>query len=374
MNAAQQPSISGVEYRRRLETVRKEAIDGGFDALLAYSHSPRPGHVLYLTGYVPFNGSGLFVVTPDSCQLLIDADWDLAAAEAATWLERDQVRATSEYAREVDQLLGSRSTRIGILGLDLLPASVYKSLTESSTARTYDDATRLLDRMRSVKSAEEIVLLREAGRITSAGSRAFSAGVDAGVSELELALAVEAAMKRAGSGRFTFPTSLGSGLRTVFVAATPTAKRITEGEVVLLDCGGTYQGYCGDQSRTAVVGEPSNEQRRLLETVLQMYQECIPLLRPGVPVAEMHRTASQLAEEEGFEYAYSLTGHSLGCESHESPVIEADAVATFEENMVVAVEPGLHVEGVGGARIEDVFLIAEDGPEALTTGPLQLWE
>lgn len=362
--------ISKDEYQRRIDSCRSAAEARGLDALVAYSHTLRPGHVLYLSGYVPFNGTAAVVVSPDSCRLLTDADWDLAAARSTSWLDDSSVDHSDDFASAIAGALGSGSTRVGVIGFDLLPASVYTRLTEATRAR-FEDSGDILDGLRAVKSAEEIALMRTAGRITDAGTEAFRAELRAGMTELELAVAVESAIKLAGTHRLTFPTNLGSGKRTVFVSPSPTSKVIEDGDLVLLDCGGTFGGYCSDVARAGVVGRASSEQRRLLDGILEIYEECQRLLTPGRPLKEIHLTASERAARLGLPYGFD-TGHSIGCENHELPVIDGNAAAVLEPNMVMAIEPSVIVEGFG-ARLEDTFLITANGAEPLTSGSLRLW-
>ena len=258
-----------------------------------------------------------------------------------------------------------------MIGFDLLPASVYTRLTETTQCR-YQDSGRILDALRAIKSDEEIALIREACRITDAGTEVFSEQLEAGITELELAVAVESAIKRAGTHRLTFPTNLGSGTRTVFVSPIPTTKRIEDGDVVLLDCGGTFAGYCADVARAGVAGRTSADQRRLLDGLHEIYQECRSLLIPGRPLKEIHQTAAAIASRLGLPYGFD-TGHSIGTENHEHPVIHAQATEVLEPNMVVTIEPSIILERFG-ARLEDTFLITASGSEALTTGSLRLWE
>jgi Xaa-Pro aminopeptidase len=365
-------SITVEEYQQRVDACRRIADEHGLDALIAWSDSRRPGHVLYLTGHIPFNGTAMVVITAETCELVVDADWDLAAAQAAAWLDDSLVRYAADYARAARDIVGTAQARIGIIGFDLLSAAVFARLRES-TDWSFTDVGRSLDRLRAIKSPAEIGLLREACRISDAGAEAFRTTVRAGLSELDVAVAVESAIKLAGTPRLTFPTNLGSGERTLLVSPAPTRRVLADGDLVLLDCGGTFGGYCGDMSRTTVVGTPSAAQRRQLDVALEMFEACREQLRPGVELRTVHSTAERIAAANGFAYEFA-TGHSIGCENHELPDIDGEATAILEPNMVVAVEPAIIVDGVGGVRLEDTFLITEDAAEPLTADPMKLWE
>ena len=107
MDLVSPAGISANEYTRRIEACRHAAGEAGLDALIAYSHSLKPGHVLYLTGYVPFNGAAVVLVSGDSCRLFTDADWDLAAARSATWLESSAVDFAEDFADGPEERSGS---------------------------------------------------------------------------------------------------------------------------------------------------------------------------------------------------------------------------------------------------------------------------
>jgi Xaa-Pro aminopeptidase len=109
----------------------------------------------------------------------------------------------------------------------------------------------------------------------------------------------------------------------------------------------------------------------LLDGILQIYEECRGLLTPGRSLKEIHLTAAETAARLGLPYGFD-TGHSIGCENHELPVIDGNATAVLEPNMVMTIEPSIIVEGFG-ARLEDTFLVTENGAEPLTTGSLRLW-
>ena len=142
---------------------------------------------------------------------------------------------------------------------------------------------------------------------------------------------------------------------------------------MLLDCGGTYRGYCGDMARALVVGAPDAEQTRLLETALAIFERCAKLLAPGTRASEIHGAATATANDAGFELPF-LLGHGIGCQNWEPPFLSESDETELEAGMVVTLEPGLYVPGLGGVRLENTFVITASGAEALTTGPINLWE
>jgi len=146
----------------------------------------------------------------------------------------------------------------------------------------------------------------------------------------------------------------------------PTPRIVESGDMVLLDCGARYSGYSSDIARTTVAGDPSSSQRELLATVRTMYVESRSLLKPGIDVRKISERAHLVARSAGYDFIHAL-GHGIGCDIHEYPLIDAvPQEINLEEGMVVTIEPGLYVEGLGGARLENTILIGADGPIELS--------
>ena len=374
--AGQAPAgIGAAEFAGRVERTREAAAAAGFDTLLAFSSSWRPGNAFWLTGVTPTNGHVLAVAGPRGLDLLVDQPWDVGSAQAQPWLQPERVHAAPDLAAAAAPLLAG-ARRIGVAGWELLPAPVFVALREAlGSGVEIGPAGPLLDRLRMRKSSAEIELLREACRITDIGAAVFAdACREGGLSERELAVELEAALKRAGSGRLAFPLILGAGAeRTASVVPFPSEKRLERGDLVLLDVGATYGGYCADLSRTACVGlAPTPAQRHLLETVLELYHALEAALRPGVRADELHALAVGQARAAGYELPF-LVGHNTGCENHEDPVLDGESRLVLEPGMLETLEPGIYVPGVGGCRIEKTVLVTETGCEPLSSAPLRLW-
>ncbi|MBI1913980.1 MAG: aminopeptidase P family protein [Planctomycetes bacterium] len=371
--------ISRDEYRSRLERTRESMAAAGLDVLVAYANRTHPGHVRYLSGYEPRLGihdSAVCLVTPRRCALLTNASFD--RPETLTWLE--EVVVTSDYAAAVTGLLPERVRSLGIAGFRALPAPVYLGLRERLPGATLGDASDLLLALRQVKSPAEVALLRESTRITDAGGRAFLEWARPGVTEREVLVQVEAALKRAGSDEVSFSTQVSSGPRTAQVVAFATDTVLAKGGPVQLDCGATYHGYRGDLSRLVFLGRASGKMAELMAVTAELYDRCLELLRPGVSCAEVARLAVRLAEKHGLgeclyrspNHAPGFVGHGIGCSYTEPPEIHPDCETVLRENMVVVLEPILSDPAVGGVKIEDPVLITAAGPERLSALPVRV--
>jgi Xaa-Pro aminopeptidase len=369
--------ISRDEYRTRLERVRELMPHWGLDALIAYANKTHPGHVRYLSGYetrLGIHDSAVCVVTPKRAALLTNASFD--RPETVTWLE--EVVVTGDYAAEIAKLLPDKVRRVDVAGFRALPAPLYLGLRQH--VERVGDASDLLLSLRQIKSPAEIALLREASRITDAGGRAFLEWARPGVSERQVLVEVEAAMKRAGSDEVSFSTQVCSGLRTAQVVAFATDTVLAEDMPVQLDCGATFRGYRGDLSRMVLLGKSSGRLGELMAVTAEIYDRCLELFRPGTPCADIARRAVEIADElwlrpclyRSTNHEPGFVGHGIGLSYTEPPEIHPGSQEILRENMVVVLEPILSDPAVGGVKIEDPVLITPTGPERLSALPVRV--
>jgi Xaa-Pro aminopeptidase len=365
--SANLPGLSIGERARRLDATRELLEQEGFEALLAYATPIVPGGVTYLTGYTPIFQDAWCVVTSQACALVTGAD-EYVHTGGECWLDPDdayRVHRNDDRIQRVVQLLGSKVKRVAVAGDGFMPAPLWRALQDADGSLTFE-STDLLSRLRGRKTQQEIDVIRVACSIADQASNAFATAVAPGVTETDLAGLIEASMRRAGLCQLAFPTVLGSGPRSLDLTMLPTLRAIEMGDMVLLDCGARSSGYCSDIARSTVAGDPSARQRDLLDTVRLMYTESRSLLKPGMDVRKVQQGASEVAKSAGYEFIHEL-GHGVGCDVHEYPPIDAlPTEVLLEAGMVVAIEPGLYVEGTGGARMENTILITADGPEELT--------
>jgi Xaa-Pro aminopeptidase len=202
------------------------------------------------------------------------------------------------------------------------------------------------------------------------------------MTEREVLIQVEAALRRAGSDEVSFATQVSSGTRTARVVAFATDAVLAEGTPVQLDCGGSYRGYRGDLSRMFVLGTPGGRLRDLMEVTAEIYDRCLELLRPGVSCAEVARLAVRIAGAHGLaenlyrspNHESGFIGHGLGCSYVEPPELHPGNEELLRENMVIVLEPILSDPAVGGVKLEDPVLISRSGPERLSALPVRAWE
>ncbi|HYV15592.1 MAG TPA: Xaa-Pro peptidase family protein [Conexibacter sp.] len=363
--------LSAGERARRLAALREALEQEGFDALVAYALPDYPGYVIYLTGYEPIYCDAWCVVTAERVSL-VTPTFEFAHTGGSSWLDPADVHRTNEPVAAIERLLGG-ARHVAFAGIDFLPTPLGGQLGLLDPASRFA-AADVLERVRWSKSDEEIALIRDASRIIDAGTVAFTEGVRRGAgTEVELTAEIYAAMHRAGLERVWSEVVLGGGPRAADMTTQPRNVPLVAGELVLFDNAERHNGYCADVARAAVVGggDPGPEQLRMLETARAMYDAQHAMLRPGADARAVHELGAEIAADAGYVYEH-LTGHGIGTDLHELPAI-GRAEVELTAGMVVAIEPGLYVPGVGGVRLENVIAITDDGPVDLTVAPTVLW-
>ena len=252
-------------------------------------------------------------------------------------------------------------------------SGMQRAAEDLSLAIAFPQMHNDIVRMRAVKDAEEIALMREAQKITDAAFEHICGFIRPGLTEKEVKTELESFMQSHGSDGFAFSTIVASGPNTANNHAIPSDRVICRGDFVLMDYGAAYHDYRSDMTRTVVVGEPSDEQRRIYECVRRAHEEAAAAIRPGVSSIDVHNVAERVLEECGFagRMGHSL-GHGVGIDIHEQPYMGARRGEEFKPGHVVTVEPGVYLPGIGGLRLEDYGVVTEDGFEPFTASTHEL--
>jgi Xaa-Pro dipeptidase len=230
----------------------------------------------------------------------------------------------------------------------------------------------LLSPMRSVKSKEEQVLMRNASLMNDRMMEALTNFLRPGLFESEIMKFI-----------MNFHESCGGKPRVPAVctgvnSAKPHYGRdndraIEERDIVMVDCGGWYDGYSHDMTRTFFIGEPSEEQRRVYEAVLDAQTAAVLEVRAGAIPAEIDRTARDIIGKAGYADAFNhRLGHGIGMDGHEAPYISSSNRVPLVEGNCFSIEPGIYLTGKFGVRIEDLMMLTESGPEILNHFPKEI--
>ncbi|HET8628360.1 MAG TPA: Xaa-Pro peptidase family protein [Thermomicrobiales bacterium] len=224
----------------------------------------------------------------------------------------------------------------------------------------------VLKELRVIKSADELDLLREAGRRTDdAWAEFIESATLAGRTETEVARHLAGLMEEHGLGAPAFMI-VASGPGSASPHHHTGERRIEEGDSVVFDFGGNIQGYKSDITRTVHVGEPPDEYRRVYDVVNRAREAAFAAVRPGAPCESVDAAAREVITQAGYgEYFIHRVGHGLGLDVHEEPYMVGGNAEPLRAGMVFSDEPGIYIPGRFGIRIEDAVACTETGGEFL---------
>ena len=221
-----------------------------------------------------------------------------------------------------------------------------------------------VERLRRVKEPAELERIAAAQETADAAFErvVLGGGLHEGITERELALELELAMRAAGADDTAFDTIAAFGEQAAEPHHHPTARELRSGDVVKLDFGALVDGYHSDMTRTVAFGEPGGRLRQVHDLVAAAQRAGIDAVRPGASVADVDLAARHVIEEAGHgsEFPHGL-GHGVGLEIHEEPSLRWDGTGEVPEGAVVTIEPGVYIPGLGGVRIEDMVEVTAGG-------------
>jgi len=228
-------------------------------------------------------------------------------------------------------------------------------------------------KLRQVKTPQEVIAIRRACDITTEAFKAILPKIREGMTEKELQIELDFTMLRLGADGLAFDTIIASGENGSLCHAIPGSRKLRRGDMITMDFGAKSGGYCSDMTRTVALGEPSEEMRRIYETVLRAQTMCEDALMAGKKGSEIDKLARDYIDARGYagRFGHGL-GHSVGIDIHEEPRLSQHCNEEIAAGVVITVEPGVYVPGLGGVRIEDTCLVRENGCVPLTTADKQL--
>lgn len=319
-----------------------------------------PANVRYLSGFTS-GEDGKVLVTPDGATLYTDARYTVQAQQESG-LPTLIARPPATYQDAAAKVAG---LRVGIEA-DHLTVAAYDDLRAHWPDAMLMPLRGLVQALRVVKTPDEVAQIRAAQALADRVYAEVRPLIRAGVTELSVAGEIESRLRQAGA-ESAFEIIVASGERGALPHGRATEKVIQDGELVTIDMGARLNGYHSDMTRTLAVGRPGDEMRRVYNAVLEAEEAAVAAVKPGARAADLDKLARDILTRHGLgeAFAHSL-GHGVGLQIHEGPGLRGTSEDVLEAGMLVTIEPGAYLPGVGGVRIEDLLLVTESGHEVLS--------
>ncbi|MBP2078219.1 M24 family metallopeptidase [Oceanobacillus polygoni] len=348
----------------KLNKLRKALEKNKLDAILITS----PINRRYVTGFT--GTAGIALVSLDDARLITDFRYTEQANEQAKEFKVIEHKQLIE-GEITDQLNHMQIKRLGF-EQDYVTFTQYENYKNNFHAELIP-VSGLVEELRLIKTNEELNTMKKAAKIVDDAFVHIQKFIKPGVKEIDISNELEFYMRKQGATSSSFDTIVASGFRSALPHGVASNKEIQSGELVTLDYGALYEGYCSDITRTVAVGKISSELREIYDIVLEANLRGVNGIKPGITGKEADALTRDFITEKGYgeNFGHS-TGHGLGLEVHEGPGLSYRSDKVLEKGMVVTVEPGIYVPGVGGCRIEDDIVLTESGNERLTFAPKEL--
>ncbi len=363
-------------YEKRQEEIKDFLKERGMDCALI----TRPEHVFYLSGCQSYDGYPLAIILPaDTDPVMVMPEGELDTAKEISIIKNlrpyieysitRMIKSEEEIIKIIMEVFKEIDFKKKMLGIESLSASrtFFQNLSEKFVFLRVSDISPLIENMRMVKSPEEIHAVRRVVELCDLAQAKVHETIKAGISEIELYSAFRSSLEEEIGAPITVKCDLVSGERTELMGGPPGNRKLKKGDLVIADIQPFLDGYWGDTTRTFVVGKPSAKQKQTYKVVLEAGRRAIAGVRQGVKVSEIDRLARDYINESGYgNYFPHHTGHGIGLEHFEPPLIIPANDIILKEGMTITIEPGIYSPGFGGIRIEENILVKKEGCEILS--------
>ncbi|BCJ70016.1 M24 family metallopeptidase [Polymorphospora rubra] len=348
-----------MEHLRRRKAALAAAAELGVDTLVVNKLT----NIRYLTGFTGTAGVLLLSAEP---LLVVDFRYGAQAREQADGIAVDGDCAPPQLWPTVRRILADR--RPGRLGVDPRNLTAEQYLALAGVVDGPVDTTGLLERLRAVKDADEVAALTDAADLAEELVRRLPEWLRPGRAENEIAGEIEYAQRHLGAERSAAPILVSSGERSVLPHGAASGRVMRAGDPVVVDMSPVVRGYRADITRTFHLGPAPAEYRRLHDAVVEAHGRAMAAVRAGVRASAVDAVARTVLAGHGLDgyFKHSL-GHGIGLDQHEPPLLSPYDDTVLRTGMVVMIEPGVYVPGVGGTRIEDAVVVTDTGCTPLTS-------
>ena len=359
--------VNAAESRRK--RLRRLVKKSGAEAMFVTSFT----NVTYLTGFT--GDDSYLLVTRDGEILITDFRYVIQLQEQCPGLELE-VRKTGAGTSILDSVANVvRSAKVAELAFeaDVMTVSAHARLSDKLPKTRLIPTSGLVEQLREIKDREEIQAIRRAVQIAEKAFRVVRASLRPELTEKQIADELDHQVRLFGGGGLSFEPIVAVGPRAALPHGQPTAKPVSDSDLLLVDWGAFSGLYLSDLTRVLVTGRISPKLERVYGVVLRAQQRAIAAIKPGVRMDVVDGAARSYIAKAGFgkHFGHGL-GHGIGLEIHESPRIAKTSKRLLKPGMVVTVEPGIYLQGWGGVRIEDDVLVTRTGHEVLSSVGKQL--
>jgi peptidase M24 len=317
-----------------------------------------------------FDVEGMIFITDKGNLLITDSRYIEYANSMITITDGIATANISELTDDDNFSFFEDCERVGFEEFDLTYAS-YSEMIRRYRISDMVETNGMIEKLRMIKDSDEIACIEKACEITDDCFEYLKKFIKIGMTEKEIALEIYNYFIKHGADGLAFDTIVASGTNSSKPHAIPTDKRIEYGDVIVIDFGAKYNGYCADMTRTIFVGEVSKEAEKLYNFLLDVQADGTRKLVEGEDTRTIAKSVEYELNQRNCTLIHAL-GHGVGIDIHEKPILSVKSSTILKNNMVVTNEPGIYIPEDIGIRIEDTIVINDRIPRILTNSSKHL--
>lgn len=351
----------------RIKRIRSIIKDLGADGVFIYS----PANRRYLSGFT--GSTGYVIISDKEMGFVTDFRYAKQAEAQCKGFEiLENKNPVEDYIAQM--IMKYKITKLAYED-SYMTVNFFNKLKDKIEDVDFIPLDKNEGNIRIIKDQEELDYIGKAAGIADKAFEHILGFIKPGITENDIAMELEFFMKRNGASKLSFDSIVASGVRSSLPHGAPTDKIINSGDLLTLDYGCVYNGYCSDMTRTVVVGKADGKQKEIYNVVLEAQSEALLHIRAGVLGKDVDKVARDIISDAGYgDYFGHGLGHGVGLLVHEEPRLSQLGETPLEVNMVVTDEPGIYIPDFGGVRIEDLIVVGKDGPIVLSKSTKELIE
>ncbi len=349
-------SLMKTGFQDRIRAVRANLRKRQVDCLVITN----PANVTYTTGFT--GDSSWAIITKSRTHLLTDSRYTEQAQKQCQ--NAKIIQRTNSLPETLVTLLQKLKQVQSVAVENSISLAGFEALKKKVDFRL-KIAEGIIESLRSIKDSGEIAAVRKAAKISAKALKQTRRYVKPGITENEMAGRLDFQIRKSGAAN-SFETIIAFGPNASRPHHQPGAKKLKKNDTILIDFGVKYKGYCSDITRCFTIGRAAKFYNQVYQAVTQAQTAAITMIKPGIEIKKIDAAARKVIADHNLPLYGHGTGHSLGLEVHEEPVIAANSKGRLKPGMIFTIEPGVYIPGKLGVRIEDDVLVTQTGCRVLS--------
>jgi len=319
-------------------------------------------NIRYFSGYT---GEGIAIISENGCAIITDSRYTEQAQNQAEGFEIIDF-AGSKYMDTIKNTCEKLKVESVCYEADVVTCDEFNTMKAAFSSINLVPTKAVGMTIRKIKDESEISMIKKAAAVTDQLLEMAYLLSKPGITELDLDAELAYLTRKKFKATSAFDTIVASGENGSMPHAFPTDRVFKSGDMVTLDFGAALEGYKSDMTRTYAIGEPSEKMHEIYEIVKEAQHLAEEAIKPGIACKDIDAVARDFIAEKGYgEFFGHGLGHGVGLNIHEFPRLGPSSNDVLQENMIVTVEPGIYLPGIGGVRIENTCVVTKDGCKAL---------